>query len=188
MSPDRFPERIDPQRIFANNDSISSEIPLGNFKRLQVYLSDEAGTVHARLTFGFDDSGRRRIHGTLSSQVCVRCERCLENMLLDIHADLDVLVVSSEAEARALPAGTESVVADEEGLDLQAIVEDELILSLPIVAYHENAQCNEDLNRLRQPAQGGREDSPFAKLRELKLGKTNDSAANGEPRKPRDTD
>lgn len=178
MLPDRFPERVDPQRIFAKQGSISSKIPLGSFDRLLQYLRSDSGVVEVRLDFGFDESGRRRISGALSSRVCVRCERCLEDITLDLAADVDVLVVSNEAEARALPAGTEAIVPGEDGLDLRAMIEDELILSLPIVPYHEDTQCNEDLNRLQQSGQQETGDaSPFAKLRELKLGKTDDKAA-----------
>lgn len=195
MLPDRFPERVDPQRIFANHGSISSEIPLGSFDRLQQYLRSDDGLVNVRLDFGFDDNGRRKISGTVSARVSLRCERCLEDMPFDIASHLDVLVLASEAQARALPAGTEAIVPDDDGLDLRAVVEDELILSLPIVPHHEDAACSEDLNRLKQserPEPG--ESSPFAKLRELKLAKVDEKAekveraVKGEPRDPRDED
>lgn len=170
MSADRFPERIDPRRIFGQKRVISSEIPVSDLKRLGGYLSGSGGTVRAHLEFGHDENQRRLITGNLAARLPVQCQRCLGDMLLDIDTPVRVLVMSSEAQLRTLPAEAEAVVADEDGLDLLALVEDELILSLPIVAHHEHRQCNESLARLGAPREENGNDGPFAKLRELHFG------------------
>lgn len=193
MSQDRFPERIDPHRIFARNGSISSEIPVSDLARLSGYLSESGGMVKVHLDFGYDENQRRLITGTLSSCLHVQCQRCLQDMPLDVDTGLRVLVMSSEAQVRALPAEVEAVVADEDkGLDLLALVEDELILSLPIVPHHADEHCNEDLDRLNRPPEGEARASPFAKLRELKLGQGGGKGGEKGPgsgtKKPTDTD
>lgn len=174
MSTDRFPERIDPKKIFARQGSIVSDVPLRRFARLEESLSNTDGDVAVSLQFGHDANGRRRISGALRTRVQLQCQRCLEDLVLDLDVPMDVLVLASDAAARALPRELEAVVVEgDEELDLLTLVEDELILSLPIVPMHEEQDCNRALERLNQaPAPGTeQQESPFAKLRALKLGK-----------------
>ena len=171
MSRDRLPESIDPDRIFARRGSLEGEIPVSRFRRLKDYLSDTGGQARVQLDFGFDENGRRLVTGRLNARLALQCQRCLEDLRLEVDTPLRVLVLPSDEEVRALPGEEEAVVAGE-SLDLLALIEDELILSLPIVPYHGDEQCSEAFNRLQreQPAPGGGSDSPFAKLKELKAG------------------
>ena len=52
-------------------------------------------------------------------------------------------------------------------MDLLGLLEDELILSLPLVAYHDELNCNEALVALKASAQN--KPSPFAELETLKV-------------------
>lgn len=173
MSTDRFPERIDPKKIFARQGSIVSAVPLCRFARLEDYLSNSQGEVAVSLQFGHDASGRRQIRGVLRTQVHLQCQRCLEDLVLDLDVALDVLVLASDAAARALPGELEAVVVEDgEELALLTLVEDELILNLPIVPLHDEPDCNPALEQLQQAsAEEERQDNPFAKLRALKLDK-----------------
>src|SRR5690606_4057895 len=69
----------------------------------------------------------------------------------------------------------------EQSLDVLSLVEDELILGLPLVPMHDDVNCNSELNQLRLQAenaaaqQSGRDgsegsSSPFAVLAKLKPG------------------
>ncbi|MDT8397931.1 MAG: YceD family protein [Pseudomonadales bacterium] len=145
MSFDPFPERIDAYQLFVGNSSINSEIPLSRFKRLKDYLSHDKGLVQVELNFNRDENQYRRVSGRISTKVQVLCQRCLQETSLELSPDVNVLVVSDDAEAQAMLLECESVQADDKGLDLLALVEDELILSLPIVAYHAE-NCRSDVN------------------------------------------
>lgn len=173
MSLVRFPERIDPYKLFIREGSISSEVDLARMQRLCEYLSHSGGHVEVHLQFGHDGNGRRLVTGTLATRVTVQCQRCLEDFHIDIEARLEVRVAAGDEEARRLPAEMEAVLEDGNGLDLLAVVEDELILSLPTVPQHSDTRCNESFNQLKEAPI--REISPgenaFAKLQELKSGK-----------------
>jgi len=71
---------------------------------------------------------------------------------------------------RELPENQDAVTMQEEGLDVIALIEDELILSLPMVPMHADPACNQALNALRQgmdPVEEVRP-NPFAVLAALK--------------------
>ena len=89
----------------------------------------------------------------------MQCQRCLGAVAIIVESNLDIRVADSEAEAAQMADNAadpldklEIVVCEDGELDLQSVVEDELIMSLPIVASHDSAQCNEALNAMQQEA------------------------------------
>lgn len=177
MSSAPFPERVDVVKLFARNGSISAALPLARLKRLVASLADDSGQVAVELEFGHDEEGRQLLTGTLDSAVRVLCQRCLQEMDLDLHSDLHLLVLDSDEKVQELPETEDAVVMDESELDVAALIEDELILSLPLVPMHADPACNEVFNALKQDssaANGGDRSNPFAVLAGLKAGKTED--------------
>lgn len=69
-----------------------------------------------------------------------------------------------------------TATGSEQELNVQALIEDELILSLPLVPLHEDAACSQEWNSLKartevDEAQAPPKPSPFAVLAQLKKGK-----------------
>lgn len=193
MSSDPFPELPDANRLFAKNRIIDAILPLAKLPRFSEFLADPEGQVAVKLKFGHDGVGsgegdsegsRRHLTGSLATRVTQVCQRCLETLQVDLQCSLDILVLDSdEALARLSPdeaLASDAIVDEGDGPDILAIIEDELILSLPLVALHENDSCNSALNVLRQQAndagiqnnisgsKNGGKESPFAVLATLK--------------------
>ena len=113
---------------------------------------------------------------SLSAQapVWLTCQRCLQPFEVPLTFERRLRFVRGEAEAEALDAESEDdVLALSRSLDLRELIEDELLLALPIVPRHE--VCPQPL-----PMAVGEEDleedvperpHPFAALQALKLGK-----------------
>lgn len=192
MSRDPFPEHTDANKLFARNGSLSAVLPLAKLERLVASLGDpgltQASQVLVDLEFGHDDEGRRRLQGSLQTSVKQLCQRCLQPMQQELDCNLDVLIMDSEQELHELPdavAAATDIIVDEAGeLDVLALIEDELLLSLPVVPMHEDADCSAVLNELKRRADAesrangangangeGRSSSPFAVLAALKQDK-----------------
>ena len=114
-----------------------------------------------------------------ASRAWLTCQRCLQpyEVPLDI-ADKRVRFVRGESQAEALDGEIEEdVLALPRVLDLRALIEDELLLALPIVPRHE-AACPQPLPvpdgsgpvEDDEVGDGGRP-NPFAVLQSLKLAK-----------------
>ena len=72
------------------------------------------------------------------------CQRCLGPVEAVLDADRSFLFVAGEDAAAALDADSEDdVLALTRSLDLRELVEDELLLALPLVPRHE--ECPEPL-------------------------------------------
>lgn len=78
------------------------------------------------------------LHLQAQAELDLTCQRCLQAYRQPLQVDRWLRFVSEEAEAAALDADSDDdVLALERHLDAQALVEDELLLALPIVPRHE---------------------------------------------------
>ena len=59
-----------------------------------------------------------------------------------LKSDVVLGIAWDDTRARSLPKEYEPLVAGEEPIDLREIVEDELLLVLPFVNYHDEGQCS----------------------------------------------
>ena len=101
----------------------------------------------------------------------LRCERCLETFRYPIASEVRLAFVPEGSGEDRVPDGFEAVPIGSECLSLSGLVEDELLLSLPVVALHpEGTPCAERGAQVEGNA-GGTENSgtqrPFAGLKEL---------------------
>jgi uncharacterized protein len=180
MPSDPFPELPDANRLFARNGEINAALPFSRLKRFSDCLSDPEGQVDVVLNFDLDEEGRRRLSGSLDAVATLLCQRCLQPLQVELHSSLKLLFVDSEAEVKqASHTDADDVIVDKgESPDVLAIIEDELILSLPLAPVHEKDSCNTALNALRQETTAeklgenskdeNRKQNPFAILATLK--------------------
>jgi len=196
MSSAPFPERIDAVKMFARMGSITADLPLARLKRFSAQLSadSKARSIAVDLQFGRDEEGRRLLSASLDGKVPVACQRCLQDMELELHSELSLLVFDTEEELAELPFGgaggegsREGVVMTEDGLDVVALIEDELLLSLPMIPMHDDPSCNRVLNELKEGGTGGESaenrPNPFAVLAALKTAKPEKAKPKAKPGK-----
>ncbi|ALO46161.1 hypothetical protein PS2015_1504 [Pseudohongiella spirulinae] len=133
-------------------------------------VEEHAGNVKVRLQFGHDESHRRRIQGQVSTTVMLQCQRCLEPVAVELEESVDLAVVASEAIADKLPADIDPWLSDEEQLVPADLIEEQLILGLPIVASHQQCELaiRQDTSKLPQEDAAESVQNPFAVLATLK--------------------
>ena len=104
--------------------------------------------------------------------LALQCQRCRTPVVEKVVAERDFLFVADEATAEAMDEDSEAdVLVISRDFDALALVEDELILSLPLVPRHDvcpeslpDAAVDEDF------ASASERPNPFAKLAALKKG------------------
>ncbi len=155
----------------ANNDSmVERQVPLIGMQRLAELVIEAAGEATVSLHFGADQQGLRVMQGSIAAPVVMRCERCLKLMLVDVVADVNVGLVKNNEQVANLPGQYEPLLLEsDEPVSLAGLVEDELILSLPIAPRHEmDAVCVslDDYTADDEPQEERK--NPFAALAALK--------------------
>ena len=137
-----------------------------------VLLADEGSLVRADIRFTRDDEDRQIVLVDIEAVVQLQCQRCLEPYTQAIESHSELAIVSSDEEARLLPARYEPLLAGEE-TDLWEVVAEELALALPVVGYHDRGMCPpsrkvpEAQNREDPDRDDGEHRSPFAALSTL---------------------
>lgn len=95
-----------------------------------------------RLTFGRDERGMRVVIGEASLTVALPCQRCLEAVEIVLECRSSLALIESETQAESLPDDLDPlVVGPEELLRPLDVVEDELLLALPLVPRHPEGRC-----------------------------------------------
>jgi uncharacterized protein len=156
MSKDPFPERVVARKLCQQKGTINSTVSISKLQRFSEYLDDHDGQVKVSLHFDKDESGYRVVRGQVETTVSILCQRCLEPTEVGVASELTVTLADTEAEANKIadrfsgPLDKLEVIVCEEGeLNLLTLVEDELIMSLPVVVAHEDKNCNTELNAIQ---------------------------------------
>lgn len=168
----RLPATVEPYRLAANHEHLEGLVALGKLARLADEIGEQEGDAVAALQFEVDAQRRHLIAGELQAELRMPCRRCLQPMTVPVSSRFYLAVVGSDASAAEVPGEYEPVLVDDEQLDLLGAIEDELILSLPQVVYHDEADCavsREQLSSGDVSAETpSRPDSPFDVLKALK--------------------
>jgi uncharacterized protein len=120
--------------------TVDFAIPLGDFPRLTPQLVRTEGNAHGRVRFG-RELGTAVADIEVTAQSQLRCQRCLAPMLWSVSSSGRVAMVAGGAEADRAPAGLETILAPEHRISIRELVEEELLLALPIVPLHPAAEC-----------------------------------------------
>lgn len=137
VSPSNFSEK---SRCWEGNAMV------GDFERLaQEFVNPEAELAY-RVCGGQDARGRAQLRCAVNGKVEMICQRCLKPVGVTVASDRLLYLAGSEEEAErleaALPDEDIEVMVTGQALDLATVVEDEVLLGLPLVPMHD--QCNMD--------------------------------------------
>ncbi|MCK5894704.1 MAG: DUF177 domain-containing protein [Endozoicomonadaceae bacterium] len=138
----RLPKQITPLKFAQNEYKLVGRIAVGELDRLVEMLAGKEAEVALSLEFFLEDNRRPMITGELKAELPMICQRCLDVVCVSIQTEINLAVVWSEEQAKALPKDLDPLIMKDDTADLQQLVEDELLLSLPLVAYHENDRCH----------------------------------------------
>ena len=144
---DRNPDvsALDVVALCKDAASLSGQWPLAGMERLAAGLV-EAADSSADLVW--EAQGLQRTPSGSAPQNCLhlqaravvrlQCQRCLQALEMDLVVDRHFLFVASEDEAARLDEHSEEdVLVLQARLDLRELIEDELILAVPLVPRHE---------------------------------------------------
>jgi uncharacterized protein len=171
-----IPSVLDTRKVFRQALVIEGRLPIARLERLSELLADCDGDVNARLLFTYDEARRRRVEGRVVASIRVICQRCLEPVELVLDESVKLAFVASEAIGKDLPVDIDPWVCAEDDFKPVDIIEEQLILAVPFVAFHERCNLRADVTRglteisTAQDQQGTAERShnPFAILATLK--------------------
>lgn len=148
--------------------SFAGSLPVASLPRLCEALADASGTVTFVLDFDRDSLQASYVDVRAQTSLSICCQRTLEPFAMPITVSTRLGLIRQESEEAGLPPDCEPLLVPADGrLNPADVIEDELLLALPLVAINPDSSLP-DVVTPAESADDGDRTSPFAMLRELK--------------------
>jgi DUF177 domain-containing protein len=156
---------IHPERISAKPAVWEGAFRPGELERLEDSLAGPDGELRYRITAGLDPRRRRVVSCIIEGFVFLTCQTSLERFRHEVAIDDRLVLVESESELPGIAeeSDAEDYLVADEPLDIRDLVEDAVLLALPMVPRKPG------LEEARGAADAGTtRPTPFAPLASLK--------------------
>jgi uncharacterized protein len=162
-----LPPVLDAWRAVSAGARFEGALALERLARLRPSLADADGTVEYVVQFGRDALEQAYVELTLRTRLPLQCQRSLGRYLQPVDIVQRLGLITREEQEAGLPEGTEPLLlAGSAELHPAELIEDELILALPVVPIDPES---EELAAEWQPAEVDPDKpNPFAALAALK--------------------
>jgi len=154
---------IDLRALARDGRRLEGEVPVARLVRLAGSVLDPVGTMSFGFEGGRDDEGRFLVDLWVRGNLVLQCQRCLDALAwpCEVRNRLLLLRPGEAPPEDELENDAVDALEVEPLTDLLALLEDEVLLALPLVPLHE--ACD-------PPVKVGvdEEISPFAVLRQLR--------------------
>jgi uncharacterized protein len=164
------PRKLDVADAAATALVLEGQWPVADFERLAEGVAqdgDVAWSVRGQLRPVAGGEAEVWLHLAARAKVWRECQRCLQPVALDLEVSRPLRFVADETTAAALDADSDDdVLVASRNLDLHELVEDELLLALPLVPKHE--RCPRSLPMAAGDVAAEPAPNPFAALAALK--------------------
>lgn len=128
-----LPQRIRVESAILRGQRIEGRLGLGQLPRLRELVAEDSGAVDGLLQAGKDSRGAYQVRGRLTGRFALYCEHCNDCFEWPVEIEIDWRLVSSEAEEQRLLAECDPVLVEDDWLPLRQLVEDELLLAVPMM-------------------------------------------------------
>lgn len=169
MSNGPIPLQVEPRKLVDRGISFTGELPLGRFERLAELMTSTAGSVRVNVAFERDAQRHAVMQLELDADIAMLCQRCLEEVVISVAGRYDYVIVGQGSDTEMLPRSYDVLELGDEPLDLLTLIEDELLLCLPVVPMHPRDECRHPPGYVEpEPDDGQAKANPFSVLAQLK--------------------
>jgi len=161
-------DRVNAVELAGRAATLERRLGLSQLPRLAEAGALDGTQVTAQLEFGTFE-GRTTVAVRVEGEVFLACQRCLQPCACAVDETASLAVVASDTDE--VPGGYEPLLGDAERLSVVELIEEQVLLGLPLVPLHETvAACGAVPTVLAvakdEPAVEETQ-RPFANLREL---------------------
>ena len=170
-----LPKQLDLRGLAARGVHIEGTVSPEDLPRLADSGIAIADSGSAAFDFRRDEEARYVLAVCVKAKLVMKCQRCLSDMEVPVKSASLLACVWTDEEAATLPATYEPLLVDDTA-DLSDIVEEEILLAIPVSPIHEKecksaeqrAALQTDKEEAAAVDETGERDSPFAVLERLK--------------------
>ena len=116
--------------------TLSGELNIDTLTRLKSLLPSGVGSVRATLRFRQRGDGWLAVELDYQGSMQLVCQRCLEPFRHEVKETVNVVAADGDSLPVETPAGYEPFELEEGRLQPAQLIEDELIVAIPLVPKH----------------------------------------------------
>lgn len=136
---------LDPIKFAKQNVQLHGQLLLRDLPRLQEIADQKNNQAEINLQLGQDASRIYFISGKIKTTVNLICQRCIAPMSYEVDFSFLLSPVVSEERAKNLPDKYEPVFMQDESIAVYDMIEDEILLALPMAPKHEHS-CSQAIS------------------------------------------
>jgi len=129
---DGIPLRVKASAAVSRGSVWQGPLAVAKLPRLAASLAERDGELSVQLEAGLDGTGKPQLRGRICGELALTCQRCMKPFRWPLQVELDLRLVTSEAEEKRLLHECEPLLVEDDTLPLQTLVEEEVLLALPI--------------------------------------------------------
>jgi uncharacterized protein len=154
---------IDSLEFARGSQQLDGEVQIAQLTRLADSLFNDVGALKYQLMGGCDARQRPRLQLVVAGSINLRCQRCLGSLPFPVAAAASLLVLTDKAGGATAELDDLDGVPADPHTDVWGLIEDEVLLALPLSPRHGDGLCSAAVDTSRDRAA-----SPFAVLAKLK--------------------
>jgi len=168
----RLPKLVEARKLATARAHFNGFMEAADLPRL-AQAAQTIDAVEATLSFFINDENKRMLEGKVVAKVELECQRCLGGLLIELEAPVSLTMAWDDEQARALPKTSDPWIVGEGEEDLHFALEEELLLAMPVVSYHEHDCIDKSLLSSNDEidAEPALKANPFSVLEQLKVKK-----------------
>ncbi|MBE29567.1 hypothetical protein CL646_05845 [bacterium] len=146
---------------------LHGQYKIANMSRLSEIARNNNDIVYIDLSFHLENRKTACVHGIIKLKLVLDCQRCLEDLKIDLNVPFRIAFVSHELEVNGLDNQYEIyIIGENEELETIDLITDEILLSIPMAPSH-NFACGfkAELNKVSEEKQK----HPFDVLKKIKI-------------------
>jgi uncharacterized protein len=142
-----IPQHVSALKALSTGQSFAGSLPVAQLPRLTAVLADAAGTLEVELAAAKDAAGKAWLSVSIRGPLMLTCQRGLHPFPWACDLQPRLRLVASEAEEERALKDSDPYLIRDDRLPLRELVEEEVLLGLPIVPRCDDPDCLERLRR-----------------------------------------
>ena len=156
-----------------------------SFPRLSHFLINDNQTVGNQISINLEFFNEQSIYpeikGRISTLLTMQCQRCLGPVEWEAETSINLLIIESLSQSKTDPSSINTIMVNSDGLSIEKIVEDEILLMIPMSLMHNKVALCENNDTLglflaaSNKSKGNQQkNKPFSELGKLLKAKNRD--------------
>jgi uncharacterized protein len=134
----KLPNKINFFNFAKKEVELIGDLKIFDLSRLNEIASNKNDKVEVDLSFHLENGKTPCVEGIIKSKLVLDCQRCLDNLELDLKVPFDIAFTKNESQAEGLNDKFEIyLVGEDEEIDTKDLITDEILLSIPMAPSHE---------------------------------------------------